>query len=69
MGSRVDAVGGSQPRPLLWCDLDADLIRYRPCDLALQLQDISQLALVGFPPRMRISRRLNQLGGHPYVPV
>ena len=63
----VDGTRRGHPGTLLRRDLNPDLLGDCARHLALQLQDVRQLALVFPRPQMRIGRRMNQLDTDPHA--
>ena len=60
---RIDRAAAGQARFLLRRQLNLNLVGDGARDVALQRQDIPQVALVLLGPQVRIRRRVNQLGG------
>ena len=60
---RIDRAAPRQARSLLWGQLHLNFVGDGASDVALQRQDIAQVALVLLGPQVRIRRRVNQLRG------
>ena len=57
---RVDRTRARQTRLLLWCQLDLDRLSDGGRYLVLNCQNIAQVAIVCFGPKMFLGRRVNQ---------
>src|SRR4029434_8768801 len=58
MSFRLDPTCGCQARLLLWRQLDTNLTRDRPGDLALKCQYVTQIALIALGPYLTIGWRV-----------
>ena len=67
VGRRIDRASRCQSGTFFCGDLNLDLLGNGARDLALQLQDVGQVALVFTRPEMRIRRRVNQLHADPHA--
>ena len=69
MRGRVHRALGLEPAPLLGRDLHAHLVCDRPRDLALQREDVGELALVAVRPQGPVARGIDQLRGDAHAPA
>src|SRR5258708_12866906 len=60
----ADGASGSEPYLVLWRQFDSDFIHDGAGDVALQREDIAQLALVIFPPELPICTHFHDLPTH-----
>ncbi len=67
IGSWVYGPGRRQGRLLPGAQLEAELFRDRPRDLAVQGQDVRKLAVVVVPPKVTVATRVDQLYGCAYT--
>src|ERR1700682_3252003 len=66
IGSRVDRTSPLELQPLLRGHLGLDLAGNGAGHLALQLQNVAQIAMVSFAPETSVARSVNQLRRDPH---